>query len=79
MQKVLTVVVPSYNVEKYLQKTLESFVEESILSALEVLVVDDGSKDGTARIGKEFEKRYPGSFRVISKENGGTVPPSTEG
>ncbi len=71
MQKVLTVVVPSYNVEKYLQKTLESFVEESILSALEVLVVDDGSKDGTARIGKEFEKRYPGSFRVISKENGG--------
>lgn len=71
MGKTLSIVIPSYNVEKYLEQTLESFIEESILNAIEVLIVDDGSKDGTAEIGKRFEERYPGSFRLISKENGG--------
>lgn len=71
MGKTLSIVIPSYNVEKYLEQTLESFVEESILDAIEVLIVDDGSKDRTAQIGKRFEEQYPGSFRVISKENGG--------
>ncbi len=71
MEKILTVVVPSYNVEKYLEQTLNSFIDESILSDLEVLVVDDGSKDRTAEIGKKYEEKYPQTFRVISKENGG--------
>ena len=71
MEKILTVVIPSYNVERFLRQTLESFVGESVLEDIEVLVVDDGSKDRTALIGKEFEKQYPGTFRVISKENGG--------
>ncbi len=71
MEKILTVVIPSYNVEKYLRQTLESFVAEQILEDIEVLIVDDGSQDTTAEIGKEFEKRYPQTFRVISKENGG--------
>ncbi len=71
MEKILTVVIPSYNVERFLQETLESFVEERVLKDIEVLVVDDGSKDGTAEIGKAFEQMYPGTFRVISKENGG--------
>lgn len=71
MQKVLTVTIPSYNVEKYLHQTLESFVDERILKDIEVLIVDDGSKDRTAETGREYETRYPGSFRVISKENGG--------
>lgn len=60
MEKILTVVIPSYNVERFLRQTLESFVEESVLEDIEVLVVDDGSKDRTALIGKEFEKQYPG-------------------
>lgn len=71
MEKVLSVVIPSYNVEKYLEQTLESFVEISILKDIEVLIVDDGSKDHTAEIGKRFESQYPETFRVISKENGG--------
>lgn len=71
MNKILTVVIPAYNVEKYLDDTLFSFVEESILSDLEVLVVDDGSKDGTAEIGNRYAQKYPQTFRVISKENGG--------
>lgn len=71
MEKTLTIVVPSYNVEMYLRQTLQSFVKESILPDIEVLIVDDGSKDGTAQIGKEYETRYPQSFRLISKKNGG--------
>lgn len=71
MEKILSVVIPSYNVEKFLRQTLESFVEESILDKIEVLIVNDGSKDGTEMIGKEYENKYPQTFRVISKENGG--------
>lgn len=71
MQKVLTVVIPSYNVEKYLEQTLDSFVDERILEEIEVLIVDDGSKDNTAQIGRAYQEKYPQAFRVISKENGG--------
>ena len=71
MQKVLTVTIPSYNVEKYLNQTLDSFIDERILDEIEVLIVDDGSKDSTAQIGKAYEEKYPQAFRVISKENGG--------
>ncbi len=71
MSKILSIVIPSYNVEKYLEQTLTSFIETSIMSEIEVLVVDDGSSDQTAEIGKKFEEQYPETFRVISKQNGG--------
>ena len=57
MEKVLTVVIPSFNVEKYLRQTLESLRNEEILEDVEVLIVDDGSTDDTAKIGREYEKR----------------------
>lgn len=71
MDKILTVTIPSYNAENYLRQTLDSFLAEEILEEIEVLIVDDGSQDDTAAIGKEYEDKYPGTFRVISKENGG--------
>lgn len=72
MSKVLTVAIPSYNVEKFLKTTLDSFIcDKEIMDKCEIIVVDDGSKDRTADIGKEYEQRYPDTFRVISKENGG--------
>ncbi|MEF9941998.1 MAG: glycosyltransferase family A protein [Lachnospiraceae bacterium] len=71
MKKTLTVTIPSYNVEQYLQQTLDSFIEDSIMEDIEVLIVDDGSKDHTAEIGHAYETRYPDTFRLISKENGG--------
>ena len=71
MEKILTITVPSYNVEKFLENTLDSFVDERVLDAIEVLIVDDGSKDKTAEIGKKYEEKYPNTFRLISKENGG--------
>lgn len=71
MDKVLTVVIPAYNVEKYVKKTLDSFLDRSILNNIEVLVVDDGSQDDTAKIAQEYQEKYPQTFRLIQKENGG--------
>lgn len=71
MNKVLTVVIPSYNVEAYLEDTLQSFVTEEVMEDMEVLIVNDGSKDSTPDIAKKFEEKYPQTFRLINKENGG--------
>ena len=71
MSKVLTIAVPSYNVERYLPDTLASYCAGDIDDRLEVIVVDDGSTDDTALIAHEFEKLFPSIFRVVSKENGG--------
>lgn len=72
MSKILTVAIPAYNVENYLRTTLDSFIcDEEVMKKIEIIVVDDGSKDSTASIGQEYEEKYPDTFRVISKENGG--------
>lgn len=71
MEKILTVVVPSYNAEAYLKEDIPTFLDERILADLEILIVNDGSKDGTSQTGKEFQQKYPETIRVIDKENGG--------
>ena len=71
MTKQLTISVAAYNVEAYLRETLSSCVAEEILDEIEVLVVSDGSSDATADIAREYCEAYPGSFRLIEKENGG--------
>ena len=69
--KTLTMVVPAYNVEKYLKRCLDSVKLESVMSDIEVLIVNDGSKDSTPEIAREYERRYPQTYRLINKENGG--------
>lgn len=70
--KILTVVIPTYNVEKYLERCLDSLTyDESILDDLEILVVNDGSKDNSLSIAKKYEKMYSNCIKVIDKENGG--------
>ena len=71
MEKTLSISIAAYNVENFLKDTLNSLVAPEIMDDIEVLIVDDGSKDHTAVIGKEFEDKYPNSFKVISKPNGG--------
>lgn len=71
MSKILTVVIPTYNIEKYIENCLDSFVIPEVMGELEVLVVNDGSKDSSAVLAKAYEERYPDTFRVIDKENGG--------
>lgn len=71
MEKTLTITIPSYNVEKTLKETVDSLLEPSILNDLEILIVNDGSKDSTSEIAHEYEKKYPNTVRAIDKENGG--------
>ena len=70
--KLLTIIVPSYNMEAYLPKCLESLIidDRELLKKLDVIVVNDGSKDRTSEIAHEYEAKYPGVFRVIDKANG---------
>ncbi len=69
--KLLSVVVPSYNASKYLDFNLQSFLRPSVPEKLEVIVVDDGSTDDTARIADAYHEKYPETIKVIHKENGG--------
>ena len=71
MSKILTVVIPAYNIEKYVDRCLSSFVQEEILSDVEVLVVNDGSGDRTVERSMAYVEKCPDTFRVINKENGG--------
>lgn len=72
MQKLLTIVIPTYNMQDYLHRCLYSLVleDEQLMSQLEVLVINDGSKDRSSEIGHEYEAKYPDVIRVIDKENG---------
>lgn len=71
MNKILTVVIPTYNMERYLENCLNSFARAEAAADVEVLIIDDGSKDSSAEIAAEFVKRWPETFRLIKKENGG--------
>lgn len=73
MEKILTVIVPAYNMEYYLGKCLDSLIidDSRLFETLEVLVVNDGSKDGTLNIARRYENQYPTVFKVIDKPNGG--------
>lgn len=71
MSKVLSVSVAAYNAEEFLRKCLDSFVAVKQHDLLEILVVDDGSKDKTKEIAEEYVENYPDFIRLIAKENGG--------
>ena len=72
MEKLLTLIIPTYNMEKLLDRCLSSLVakDNSLFQQVEVLVVIDGSKDRSSEIAHRYQDRYPAVFRVIDKENG---------
>lgn len=71
--RLLSIVVPVYKVEAYINKCLDSLILEdaSLMDRLEVLIVNDGTPDHAAEMSREYVKRYPNTFRQIDKENGG--------
>ena len=71
-QKILTIVVPVYNMEDCLNRCLDSLLisSQELMQMLEVIVVNDGSTDGTSALAHSYEARFPGVFFVIDKENG---------
>lgn len=67
--KLLTLTVPCYNSEAYMSKCIDSLLVGG--DDVEIIIVDDGSTDGTARIADQYQTLNPNIVRVIHKENGG--------
>ncbi len=69
MEKQISIIIPTYNMEKYIGRCLDSLIIPEF-DEVEVLVVNDGSKDRSSDIAHEYADKYPDSIRVIDKENG---------
>ena len=66
----LSIIVPVYGVEKYIDKCLNSLVKQS-LKEIEIIVVNDGTKDNSQKIVDKYVKKYPDKIKSYIKENGG--------
>ena len=66
----LSIIVPVYGVEKYIDKCLNSLVKQS-LKEIEIIVVNDGTKDNSQKIIDKYVKKYPDKIKSYIKENGG--------
>lgn len=71
MNKILSISVAAYNVEDVIEKCLDSFVNSKYLDDIEILVINDGSKDSTEKIVNRYHQMYPQSIFLVNKENGG--------
>ena len=69
-QKVLSIIVPTYNMEKYLAYCMDSFLIHKNLNKLEVLIVNDGSTDKSLEIARRYVSRAGDVFKIIDKKNG---------
>lgn len=67
--KLLSVVVPCYNSEQYMEKCIDSLLPGG--EEVEIIIVDDGSIDSTPEIADDYQRRYPDIVKVIHQENGG--------
>lgn len=70
----LTIIIPAYNVEKYIEHTIWSLINQKFYSKLEILVINDGSKDNTLKKAQEYANKVDKThqiIKVINKENGG--------
>lgn len=70
MEKILTISIAAYNVEKYIENALNSLICDN-MDKLEVIIENDGSKDKTSELAKTFVEKYPNTFILVDKQNGG--------
>jgi glycosyltransferase involved in cell wall biosynthesis len=59
-----------YNMEQYIDQCLSSLIIGEGMEDLEVLVINDGSRDSSLSLARKYEQQYPQTYRVIDKENG---------
>lgn len=68
--KTLSIIIPTYNMESLLGACLDSLVQSPALARMEVVVVNDGSRDGSLDVARRYADQYGDSVRIIDKENG---------
>ncbi len=73
MDKLLSIVIPTYNAENFLDKGLSTFImdDKDKMDKMEVLIVNDGTPDNSVAVAQKFVDKYPDTFKIINKENGG--------
>lgn len=69
-QKILSIIVPTYNMENYLSYCLDSFFIRKNFDKLEVIVVNDGSKDKSLEIAQNYVSQASDVFKIVDKKNG---------
>ncbi len=74
----VSIVVPIYNLEEFVPRCLEALVHQT-LEEIEILCVDDGSKDSAPKIIEDYKKKYPHKVKTFHKENGGEWSARTYG
>ena len=70
MLETISIIIPVYNVEDYLEDSIKSIISQTIFENLEIILVDDGSIDKSYEIGEKFSKKYK-NIRIIKQENKG--------
>lgn len=70
MNKLLTLIVPTYNKETYIEDCVHSVTDTDWDRALEIIIVNDGSTDNTLSVARKLQHDYPGIVEVIDKQNG---------
>ena len=78
MGKKVTIIIPVYNAEKYIEKCLDSILNNTYKN-IEVILINDGSKDNSQKILNEYQKKYPDSLIVKEQENKGPAETRNEG
>ena len=68
--KILSIIIPTYNMEEYLSQCLDSITDIQDINSIEIIIVNDGSKDSSSQIAHIYESRFPESIVVIDKRNG---------
>lgn len=66
----VSIIVPIYNVEKYIKRCVESLLSQT-LEDIQIILVNDGTKDSSGEIAQEYQKQHPEKILYVKKENGG--------
>lgn len=70
----ISIIIPVYNSEKHIKKCVDSILNQDFPKEnIEIVAVNDGSKDGSLKILNEYKEKYPNIFKIIDQKNGGVA------